>query len=449
MIYIFSYYVIPFIVINSSVLGKGYSFLNVVGRRGICRTRRGFTYSNYPCTSFLKITCLLFTKNNIKLNLVKGVIIIELTITSKIQIYPTDEQVEILTDTMVQVRKALNYVSKYVFDNNCFNQKKVNEGTYYYLRETYRLKSQMAQSVMKTVIAKYKTNKSNGHNFTLVQFKNLEYDLVFNRDYSLKLGIFSINSLNGRLQIPFESKGMEKYFEDEYKFGTAKLVFKYNKYFLHIPMTKDYPQTTPHEINKIVGIDLGINFLATTYDSYGKTTFYNGKPIKAKRGHYKILRKQLQECGTKSAKRRVKSIGSRENRYVSDINHQITKALVDKYGTNTLFVLEDLTNVRNSTEKVNINNRYVSVSWAFYQFRELLEYKAKMNGSIVIAVNPKYTSQQCPKCGHIEKSNRDKKNHIFCCKNCSYQSNDDRIGAMNLCRKGIEYIENHYKEMLE
>ena len=88
----------------------------------------------------------------------KGVIIIELTITSKIQIYPTDEQVEILTDTMVQVRKALNYVSKYVFDNNCFNQKKVNEDTYYYLRETYGLKSQMAQSVMKTVIAKYKTN---------------------------------------------------------------------------------------------------------------------------------------------------------------------------------------------------------------------------------------------------------------------------------------------------
>ena len=57
----------------------------------------------------------------------KGVIIIELTITSKIQIYPTDEQVEILTDTMVQVRKALNYVSKYVFDNNCFNQRRLTK----------------------------------------------------------------------------------------------------------------------------------------------------------------------------------------------------------------------------------------------------------------------------------------------------------------------------------
>jgi transposase len=68
---------------------------------------------------------------------------------------------------------------------------------------------------------------------------------------------------------------------------------------------------------------------------------------------------------------------------------------------------------------------------------------------MVIAVNPKYTSQTCPKCGHIEKANRDKKNHIFKCKNCSYQSNDDRIGAINLWRKGIEYIEQSSKEHSE
>jgi IS605 OrfB family transposase len=375
--------------------------------------------------------------------------IIEITTTSKIQINPTDEQVEILTQTMIQIRKALNYISKYVYDNNCLKQAELNKATYTYLREKFGLKSQMAQSVMKTVIAKYKTNKSNGHDFTLVQFKNLEYDLVFNRDYSLKLGKFSINSLNGRLKIPYEAKGMEKYFDGSYSFGTAKLVYKYKKYFLHIPMTKEYQQTTPFKINKIVGIDLGINFVATTYDSFGKTTFFSGKQVKQKRGHYKILRKNLQMRGTKSAKRRIKSIGSRENRWISDLNHSITKALVDRYGANTLFVLEDLTGIRTSTEKVNINNRYVSVSWAFYQFRKYLEYKAQTNNSMVIAVNPKHTSQQCPKCGHIEKANRNKKQHIFCCKNCSYTSNDDRIGAMNLWNKGIQYIENQSKEVVE
>ena len=196
---------------------------------------------------------------------------------------------------MFQIRKTLTYVSKYIFYNNCVNQKKINEDTYYYLRETYNLKSQMAQSCMKTAIAKYKTNKSNGHDFTLVQFKNLEYDLVWNRDYSIKKGIFSINSLQGRLQIPYETKGMEKYFDSSYIFGTAKLVHKFNKYFLHIPMSKDYHQATPFEINKIVGIDLGINFLATTYDSYGKTTFYNGRYIKVSGSHhcYHIKQKYL------------------------------------------------------------------------------------------------------------------------------------------------------------
>jgi putative transposase len=62
-----------------------------------------------------------------------------------------------------------------------------------------------------------------------------------------------------------------------------------------------------------------------------------------------------------------------------------------------------------------------------------------MNQCQVIAVDPEHTSQQCPKCGHTEKANRNKKIHLFCCKSCGYQSNDDRIGAMNLRQKGIEY----------
>lgn len=373
----------------------------------------------------------------------------DLTITAKIKIYPDSKQTEVLNNTMLQVNKALNYISDYIFNSKCLNQSKINKDTYYYLRDTYSLKSQMAQSVMKTVIAKYKTCKSNNHDFTLINFKNLEYDLVYNRDYSIKDKIFSLNSLEGRLKIPFETNGMDKYFDGSYKFGTAKLVYKFNKYFLHIPMTKNFEQTTINKIDKIVGIDLGINFLATTYDSYDKTNFYPGRPIKSVRGKYKILRKQLQEVNTKSSKRKIKIIGQRENRYISDINHTITKALIDKYGENTLFVIENLTNVRNATEKVRIKDRYTYVSWAFYQFRQYLEYKAQTNNCMVIAVNPKYTSQQCPKCGHIEKANRNKAKHIFCCKNCSYKSNDDRIGAMNLYRKGIEYIESICKEAIE
>ena len=362
------------------------------------------------------------------------------TITAKIQVYVSDSQAESLRITIKAYRKACNWLAKYVFETKNLNQVSLHNLYYAELRNQFGLKSQMAQSVMKTVIARYKSLQSNGHEWSLVIFKLPEYDLVWNRDYSLTQQQFSVNTLDGRLKLPYERQGMKRYFNGTWKFGTAKLVYKHEKWFLHIPMTKEFTPLAYTDVNNIVGVDLGINFLATTYDSRGKTTFYKGNMVKHKRGQFKATRKQLQMRQTPSARKKLKQIGSRENRYVTDVNHQITKALVDQYPKGTLFVLENLTGVRAVTEKVRVKDRYVSVSWAFYQFRQMLEYKAGMKGQKVITVNPKYTSQTCPKCGHIEKANRNKKLHTFTCKNCQYQSNDDRIGAMNLHRKGIEQI---------
>ena len=366
----------------------------------------------------------------------------EITITAKIKILPTEKQAEYLKHTYNQILLANNEISEFVFYNKEFNRNNINKVMYYDLREKYSLKSQMAQSCMKTVIAKYQSAKSNGHEFSLINFKRNEYDLVWNRDYSLNLdkNIFSINTIEGRLKIPFESKFNEKYFDGTWSFGTAKLVNKFDKFFLHIPVSKDVDNFSFENCKQVVGIDLGINFIAATYDSKGKSLFFNGKHIKDKRAQFSKTRKELQQVKTPSSRKRLKAIGSRENRFVTDVNHQVTKALIEKYGSNTLFILEDLTGIRNSTEKVRKNNRYISVSWAFYQFRQMLEYKASLVGSKVIFVDPRYTSQACPKCGHVEKDNRDKKNHIFKCKACGYTSNDDRIGSMNLQRKGIEYI---------
>lgn len=65
---------------------------------------------------------------------------------------------------------------------------------------------------------------------------------------------------------------------------------------------------------------------------------------------------------------------------------------------------------------------------------------------MVVKFNPAYTSQTCPKCGHVEKSNRNKHSHLFLCKCCGYRSNDDRVAAMNLHGKGISWLaqnDNH------
>jgi putative transposase len=364
----------------------------------------------------------------------------QVTVTAKLKIIPSEEQKTLLIETVRAIKKGLNYVSKIAYTKNQLSQRKLHELTYRNLRGEYALRSQMAQSVVKTVIAKYKSMKSNGVKNTLAVFKKPEYDLVYNRDYSLKNGIFSLNTLEGRIKVPFHSEAMERYFDGTWKFGTAKLVIKKGKFYLHIPMTKEIQEQDLGSIRNVVGVDFGLNFLATTYDSKGVTTFYKGRYIKNKRGHYANVRKSLQQKQTPSARRRLKAIGNRENRWMTDVNHCVSKALVSQAGKNALIVIEDLTNVRQATEKVRKQDRYYSVSWAYAQLRQMVEYKALLGGSKVMAVDPAYTSQSCPKCGHTEKANRNKKLHKFQCKTCGYTTNDDRIGAMNLQLKGIQYL---------
>ena len=364
----------------------------------------------------------------------------ELTVTAKIQIQADDNR-DILLQTMKRYTEACNFVSDYVFKTHDLVQSSLNKHLYYDLRKSFGLRSQMTQSVMRNVIACYKTILENQHEWIKPDFKRLQYELVWNRDYSLVNDTFSVNTLNGRVKCSYYKAYVQKYFDKSiYRFGSAKLVYRHKKFYLHVPVSFDTDDCNLSDVRNVAGVDLGINFIAVSYNSSHVTRFYDGHVIKHKRAYYKNLRKQLQQVRTPSSRRRLKAIGSRENRWIQDVNHCISKALVESNPERSLFVLEDLTGVRRSTEKVCLKNRYVSVSWSYYDLAEKITYKALCKGSMVIKVDPRYTSQTCPCCGHTEPSNRDKRNHLFTCKACGYKSNDDRIGAMNLYRKGIEHV---------
>ena len=292
----------------------------------------------------------------------------QMTITAKIQIIAAETDKVLLDETMSVYRNACNYVSDYVFRTHDLKQFSLNKALYSTLREKFNLKSQMAQSVLKTVIARYKTILENQNEWIKPSFKKPQYDLVWNRDYSLTQNRFSINTLNGRVKLSYFSDGMSKYFDHTiYKFGTARLVSKHGKYYLHIPVTYEVEESNISDICNVVGIDRGINFVVATYDSKHKSGFVSGK-----------------------------AIGQRENRWMQDINHRVSKALVENNPKHTLFVLEDLSGIRNATERVKTKDRYVSVSWSFYDLEQKIIYKAKQNQSSVIKVDSRYTSRCCP-----------------------------------------------------
>ena len=376
--------------------------------------------------------------------------------------------------TMEQYRLACNYVSEYLFNNNFpLNKNKVQKVIYNTIREKFNLKSQMAISCIRSVIARYKAVKTQmarrpykyrDQNTSKwyrevrdlnwlhkpISFNRPQVDLQRNRDWSyLSSGQLSINTLDGRVKVDPICRGFNQYLDGTWKFGLAKLLKSSGKWYLHISATKEVDDFNKQTVKHVVGLDRGLRFLATSYDEQGKTAFFDGQVIMRKRAKYQKLRATLQAKGTKSAKRRLKKLSGRENRWISDVNHCLSKTLVKKYGANTLFVLENLNGV--SFERTDLPQalRNQNKSWAFYQLEQFLTYKAHLHNSEVVEVSAKYTSQRCPKCGVIKKDNRHHEKHEYHCTNCGYCSNDDRIGAMNIQLLGTQYISGQEQPKFE
>lgn len=394
-----------------------------------------------------------------------------------------DNQNDILkmVESQEAFRQGCNFVSDYIFNHDFpLNATALNKVVYNDLRKRFGLKSQMAQSCIRTVVARYKAvqtqlrkqrvwdgYKKDNHGKDVknyiskdltflwkpIVFNRPQLDLVRNRDYSYtKDNKMSLNTIHGRVIVEPIYDGFKQYFDGSWTLGTAKILKSGKHWFMHIAVTKTVDDITVKPKN-VVGIDRGLRQIMTTYDQKGNTFFYSGKQISHKRRNYARLRKELQSKNTKSAKRRLKQIGERESRWMNDVNHCLSKTLVEQYGEYTLFVLEDLTNVTFDTvNNRKKENRYEHHSWSFYDLEQKLVYKALSNNSQVITVSAHYTSQRCPKCGYIDKDNRNKTKHEFCCRQCLYTSNDDRTAAMNIQFLGTLYnsgIEKPHFEKLE
>lgn len=368
----------------------------------------------------------------------------QITLTAKVQILPDVNNTELLYETMLAYKKACNFVSMHIFSTQTMNLRELQKELYYELRDRFNLRSQMAISVLRTVRAKYAILDSNNQPWTCIAFNKPQLDLVWNRDYTLLGNVFSLNTLEGRIKLPFSNP----VFSLDGKFGTARLVYRHNKFFLHIPVTHEIPDVSEYDIKNVVGIDRGIRFVATTYDSNGKTVFYSGAYINNKRRHYSTIKKELKNIGTASSRRRLKELGRREHRWMQDVNHCISKALTESQPRGTLFVLEDLHGIKSRVRSFVSNNQYLLSSWSYFDLEEKLIYKAALRGQVVIKVDPAYTSQTCPLCGKRNKSSRLKHKHIFRCTSCRYKSNDDRVAAINLYSKGIQYLIQSGKSML-
>ena len=282
---------------------------------------------------------------------------------------------------------------------------------------------------------------------------------TYERDYTFQCDSrVSVGTLNGRISLPYQ--GYDKHLaliRQGASIGDAKLWYDRPKkrFYLLVSLTIDVPDPTCDQLSEVVGVDVGIRYLAVTSTSTGKASFHPGKRTRHKANHYARLRKRLQKKGTRGTKRRLRRIEQRERRLKAQANHIIAKQIVEQH-PHTLVGLEHLTDIRERTRrkkrkrkkngkssepvspKARKANRVYS-QWSFAELQALISYKAALAGSLAVKVDADYTSKACPMCGHTEDANRPRKGLLFVCQNprCGYTLHADLVGARNVTMRTL------------
>ncbi len=205
-----------------------------------------------------------------------------------------------------------------------------------------------------------------------------------------------------------------------------------------IEVDKDYayisvsvPEKTIVEPEHYIGVDLNATGHAAVVGNPDTGKVWKlGKQCQHVHKKYKNIRRRLQKLGKYGM---VKKINDRESRIVRDLNHKMSRKIVEiAKGADAGIKLEDLEGIRKNKKHTKSFN-YSLNSWSFYQLRQFVAYKAKLQGVSVAYIEPAYTSKSCSRCGHIG----DRNGKAFKCPYCGYVENADVNASFNIALRPI------------
>jgi IS605 OrfB family transposase len=348
--------------------------------------------------------------------------------TIRLQLKPSDQEALALSQTIERYTWSFNAVCRYGWDSTLTNGVELHKATYYEHRLETGLPSQLvcaarvkAAEALKSAKALKKKGKTVSCPVSKrcpIRYDARSYTVWFDRQE------LTILTINGRIKLSFE---VTEYYHQylSWKNTSADLMRdRKGRWWLHIVMETDTPKFEP--TNQVVGVDLGIATPAV--DSDGSK--YGSDHWKQVEDRTFELRRRLQSKGTKSASRHLKKLSGRQKRFRKDCDHVLSKRLVQSVESGATLVFEDLTNIRGRAKMRKAQRRRLH-GWSFAQFQAFVTYKAEAKGVKVECVDPRYTSQKCSQCGHIERGNRPTQAD-FRCKKCGFECHADYNASMNI-----------------
>ncbi|WP_353633809.1 transposase [Halobacterium sp. NMX12-1] len=228
---------------------------------------------------------------------------------------------------------------------------------------------------------------------------------------------------------------------DEWTIGTTEALFHDETPELHVNVTNTERTVRDKQDSRtVIGVDVNednVALSALSADGVEDTLVIDFPEIKFERHRYFTMRKRVQNAEKPSIH---DTLEGREARFVRDRLHKVSRHIVEwsQQFEKSCIVFEDLKEMRDSIDYGTRMNRRLH-HLPFRALQHYTSYKAAFEGIPTAWINPEYTSQRCPMCGHTERANRHKKR--FKCRDCGHQDHSDRGASVNIAVKGSKKLD--------
>lgn len=206
----------------------------------------------------------------------------------------------------------------------------------------------------------------------------------------------------------------------------GRVSYHANHWWLSVYVEIDHE--TPAHNADVVGVDLGVKYLAVT--SAGQI-FDNPKPLAAAQRKLRRLQRSFSRM-TKGGKNWLKmkaqiaKLHFRVTNIRNEASHQMTTALTQQYG---IIGVEDL-NIKGMLKNKRLSKALSDA--ALSEKRRQLEYKAAWNGGVVVPISRWFpSSKMCNGCGEIKADLKLSDREWTCC-NCGRLNHRDGNAAENI-----------------
>ena len=319
-------------------------------------------------------------------------------------------------------RFALNKYTKVLADNPDFPwAKKLNSMARQAAAErTWFAISRFFDNCKKGVKGKkgYPRFKKNSRS---VEYKTTGWSLSKNRKYLTMTDKFNI----GRMKL---IGSRDLHFYEQKLIKRVRLIQRADGVYAQFCIDVERKENTAFTDNKI-GLDVGLNHFYTDSNNHqvDNPRFLRKSLKLLKRRQRQVSKKQKASANRGKAINRLARRHLKVSRQRKDFVVKTARTLCT---SNDVIVLENL-NVRGLVKNHNLALSISDASWSI--FREWLEYFGRIFNREIIAVDPKFTSQDCSNCGQRIKKSLSTRTHQCSCGTVLCR---DHNAAINILKKG-------------